>query len=53
MSKKPSKKQQNIPSWLKWAVIGGLGLLVIAVASVLVMNQPGGTVKCPPCRDQC
>jgi rhodanese-related sulfurtransferase len=40
MPKKKSKKHQNSsPSWLKWAVIGGFALIMIAAMSVLVMNQ--------------
>jgi rhodanese-related sulfurtransferase len=49
MSKKPSKKQQNSsPAWLMWAVIGGVALIVIAVTSVLLMNQQSASVKALP-----
>ena len=49
MSKKLSKKQQkSSPPWLKWAVIGGLALIVIAVASVLVMNQQAVSTNALP-----
>jgi rhodanese-related sulfurtransferase len=49
MSKKPSEKyQKSSPSWLKWAVIGGIALIVIAITSVMVMNQPTSSVKALP-----
>lgn len=49
MSQKPSKKQQkSSPSWLKWAVIGGIALIVIMITSVMVMNQPTSLVKTLP-----
>lgn len=49
MSRKPLKKQQNSsPAWLKWAVIGGLTLIVIAAVSVLVMNQQAATTDVLP-----
>jgi rhodanese-related sulfurtransferase len=49
MSKKPSKKQQNSsPAWLKWAIIGGLALIVVAVVAGLFMNQPAESVKALP-----
>jgi rhodanese-related sulfurtransferase len=49
MSKKPSKKQQNSsPAWLKWAIIGGVALIVIAVASALAMNQQAALTNTLP-----
>jgi rhodanese-related sulfurtransferase len=49
MSKKPSKKQpDSSPAWLKWAVVGGLVLIVIAFASMLVMNQQAAPAKALP-----
>jgi rhodanese-related sulfurtransferase len=49
MSKKPSKKQNDSsPSWLKWAVIGGIALIVIVVASALIMNQQTATTSTLP-----
>jgi rhodanese-related sulfurtransferase len=49
MSKKSSKKRSHsTPSWLKWAVAGGLAVIVIAVASVLVMNQRAASTKAFP-----
>jgi rhodanese-related sulfurtransferase len=49
MSKKPSNKQSDSsPAWLKWAVIGGLALIVIAAASMLVMNRQAAPTKALP-----
>jgi rhodanese-related sulfurtransferase len=49
MPKKPSEKQQkSSPPWLKWAVIGGIALVVITITSVMVMNQTPSSVKTLP-----
>jgi rhodanese-related sulfurtransferase len=40
MSKKPLKKQQKTtPSWLMWAALGALALIVVAAASLFAVNQ--------------
>ncbi len=45
MSNKQSKQTKTSPSWLKWVIIGGIGLLVLAIAAVMISNQSGDTVK--------
>jgi rhodanese-related sulfurtransferase len=45
MIKKRSKKKTGSPSWLKWVIIGALGLIVVAAVSGLFLSQLGDTVK--------
>jgi rhodanese-related sulfurtransferase len=44
MTKKSSNQKNNTP-WLKWILIGGLGLVLLAVAAGLFMNRPGETAS--------
>jgi len=45
MSNKQSKQNKSSPSWLKWVIIGGIGLLVLAIGAGFLLSQPGENVK--------
>jgi len=44
MTKKSSNRKNNTP-WLKWILIGGLGVILLAVAAGLLMNRQGDTAS--------
>jgi rhodanese-related sulfurtransferase len=44
MTKKSSNRTNNTP-WLKWILIGGLGVILLAVAAGLLLNRPGDTAS--------